>query len=97
MPSRDKLSRMVSAANLLVLGVRLMETCADVRGQQVYRASQFRDGLIIALLICCPMRLRSLTEIVIGQHLMFDGRGYRLDFTAAETKGGRPYQRSRLS
>jgi integrase/recombinase XerD len=47
--------------------------------------------LIIALLICCPMRLRSLTEIVIGQHLLFDGRGYRLEFTAAETKGGRPY------
>jgi hypothetical protein len=38
-PSRDKLSRMVSAADLLVLGVRLMETCADVRRQQVYKAS----------------------------------------------------------
>jgi integrase/recombinase XerD len=46
---------------------------------------------MIALLICCPLRLRNLTDIVIGRHLLFDGRGYRLEFTAAETKTGRPY------
>ena len=90
-PSRDKLSRMVPATDLLTLGVRLMDTWADVRPQQVYKATQFRDGLMIALLICCPMRLRNLTEIVIGRHLIFDGRAYRLEFTAAETKTGRPY------
>jgi integrase len=90
-PSRDKLSRMVPATDLLALGVRLMDTWADFRPQQVYKASQFRDGLMMALLICCPMRLRNLTAIVIGQHLLFDGRGYRLEFTAAETKSGRPY------
>jgi integrase len=82
---------MVAATDLLALGVRLMETWADVRPQQVYKATRFRDGLMIALLICCPMRLRNLTEIVIGRHLIFDGRAYRLEFTAAESKSGRPY------
>ena len=28
---------------------------------------------------------------MIGQHLVFDGRAYRLEFTAAETKTGKPY------
>jgi integrase len=37
------------------------------------------------------MRLRNLTEIVIGRHLLFDGRAYRLEFTTAETKTGRLY------
>ena len=90
-PSRDKLSRMVPATDLLSLGIRLMETCESGPPQRVYKATQFRDGLMIALLICCPMRLRNLTEIVIGRHLIFDGQAYRLEFTAAETKTGRPY------
>jgi integrase len=90
-PSRNKLAKMVPATDLLALGIRLMETWADVRSQQVYRATQFRDGLIIAILICCPMRLRNLTEIVIDRHLLSDGQAYRLEFTAAETKAGRLY------
>lgn len=28
---------------------------------------------------------------MIGRHLLFDGRAYRLEFTAAETKAGRLY------
>jgi integrase len=90
-PSRDKLSRMVAATDLLALGIGLMETWAGVRPQQVYKATRFRDGLLISILICCPMRLRNLTEIMIGRHLLFDGRAYRLEFTCAETKTGRLY------
>ena len=37
------------------------------------------------------MRLKNLTGLVIGQHLVFDGYAYRLKLTAAETKTGRPY------
>jgi hypothetical protein len=85
-PSRDKLSRMVPAADLFELGIRLMDTWANFRPQLVYKATQFRDGLLISILICCPVRLRNLTEIVIGRHLIFDGHAYRLEFAAAETK-----------
>jgi hypothetical protein len=82
---------MVPATDLLALGIRLMETCESGPPQRVYKSTQFRDGLMIALLICCPMRLRNLTDIVSGRHLIFDGHAYRLEFTAAETKTGRPY------
>jgi integrase len=90
-PSRDKLSRMVSASDLFELGLRLMDTCEEGAAQPAYVATRYRDGLIIALLIACPMRLRNLTNLVIGQHLLFDGAGYLLKLAAAETKSRRPY------
>ena len=34
---------------------------------------RYRDGLIIALLIACPVRIKNLANLVIGQHLVFDG------------------------
>ena len=37
------------------------------------------------------MRLRNLTDLVIGRHLVFDGAWDLLKLAAAETKSGRPY------
>ena len=91
-PSRDKISRLVAAGDLFELGIRLMQTCEDGPRHRTHIATQYRDGLIIALLICCPIRLKNLTELVIGQHLVFDGEAYGLQLTAAETKTGRPYR-----
>jgi integrase/recombinase XerD len=89
-PSRDKLACTVSASELLDLGIGPMDT--SDRGQsETYRATRYRDDLLIALLISCPMRLKNLAGLVIGQHLVFDGRDYRVKLTAAETKTGRPY------
>jgi integrase/recombinase XerD len=67
-----------------------MHTC-DRGWNETYKATPCRDGLMIALLICCPMRLKNLASLVIGQNLMFDGCAYCLKLTAAETKSGRPY------
>jgi integrase/recombinase XerD len=90
-PSRDKLSRMVSASDLFELGLRLMDTCRERAPQPAYVATRYRDGLLIALLIAAPMRLRNLTDLVIGRHLVSDGARYLLKLAAAETKSGRPY------
>jgi integrase/recombinase XerD len=89
-PSRDKLSRLVRASELFELGLRLMAGCEGADRPQ-YVPVRYRDGLIIALLISCPMRLKNFAGLVIGQHLMFDGAAYWLKLSAAETKTGRPY------
>jgi hypothetical protein len=89
-PSRDKLSRLVRASDLFELGISLMDTCEEA-DRPGYVPIRYRDSLVIALLIACPMRLKNLTCLVIGQHLVFDGDVYRLKLTAAETKSGRPY------
>jgi integrase len=50
----------------------------------------FRDGLIFMLLSSVPVRLRNLTMIKIGRHLILapDRPGF-LQFTAKQTKGKR--------
>jgi hypothetical protein len=88
-PSRDKLSRLVRASDLFEVGLRLMNTCEEADRPQ-YVPIRYRDGLLIAFLIGCPLRLKNLSDLVIGQHLVFDGRAYRLKLGAAENKSGRP-------
>jgi integrase len=90
-PSRDKLSRLVRASDLFELGLRLMDTCEDGADRPQYVSIRYRDGLMIALLIACPIRIKNLANLVIGQHLVFDGSAYHLKLSATETKTGRPY------
>jgi hypothetical protein len=52
--------------------------------------NKFRDTLIIALLTACPIRLRNLTMIEIGTHLIQSDTEWRLVFKSNETKTGEP-------
>jgi integrase/recombinase XerD len=80
----------VPATELFDLGIALIDSCD--RGQNsIYKATRYRDGLLIALLISCPMRLKNFAGLMVSQHLAFDGHDYRVNLTAAETKTGRPY------
>lgn len=45
---------------------------------------------MIALLTTCPVRLRNLTMIEIGTHLLEVGKEWRLVFKSHETKTGTP-------
>ena len=55
-----------------------------------YRASRYRDGLMIALLAARPFRRRNFASIEIGRHLIKRGDGYWLHFDGSETKTGAP-------
>jgi integrase/recombinase XerD len=52
-------------------------------------ATQFRDGLIIALLAALPVRMANFSRIELGTHLVARGSEYWLMFSADETKNGR--------
>jgi integrase len=90
-PSRDKASSMVAVPDLFELGLRLMETSESGADRPAYVAIRYRDGLIIALLIACPIRIKNLANLVIGQHLVFDHASYLVKLSATEMKTGRPY------
>ena len=90
-PTRPKRARIVSAADLFALGIRLMDTCEQAGTNNTYRATRYRDGLIVAVLISCPVRLKNLVMIEIGRHLLFRAGVYRLEFSADDTKTRRPH------
>ena len=61
--------------------------------QQLARARQVRDGLMIALLALCPIRLRNLAELCVGRQLRRVGDAWWIILEADETKTGRPDER----
>ena len=67
---RPKYHRIVSSDRLLALGLELIrrgETSKHLT--ELARARLVRDGLMIALLALCPIRLRNLAELRVGRQL----------------------------
>lgn len=96
-PSRDKRGHMVGPEELFELGMVLLQRARHHidNGLSPYHAAIMgRDGLMIALLICTPVRIANLTMIELGQHLVHGAEGYGICFAAHETKTGRPYKAS---
>jgi hypothetical protein len=52
-----------------------------------------RDGLIIALLALCPIRLRNLAELGVGRQLRLIGDTWWIILEPNETKTGHPDER----
>nr|WP_245218966.1 site-specific integrase [Rubellimicrobium aerolatum] len=50
----------------------------------------YRDTFIVALLLACPIRLRNLTMMELGRHLVQQGDEWHLRFEPHETKTGQP-------
>jgi integrase/recombinase XerD len=92
-PARNKRARLQPSGRLLELGRSLMTQAETSIGKPALtRATLFRDGLMIALLACRPLRLGNFTAIAIGQHLVRQGRGHWLLFAAAEPKNRQPLE-----
>ena len=90
--SQDKHPRLRPAPEILAWAfARMQEIKRDPPKRCV--ASHFRDALMIALLISCPaMRLRNLTYIEIGRHLIKRSDGWELRFPGAEMKARKPVE-----
>jgi integrase len=93
-PRRSKRQLVVPSAELYGLGIHLMETAYDGTraNQPFFAASQFRDGLLIALLAARPLRIRNFQDIELGRTLVYQGERYWLVFDEDETKTGRPIE-----
>ncbi|MGB3387871.1 MAG: site-specific integrase [Pseudaminobacter sp.] len=92
-PSRDKFAHAVTPEQMFDLGISMMNEAEDKEIRlHPYVSTKARDGLIIAMLISCPVRIANLAEIEIGRHLLFDTDHYWLAFTEVETKTGKEYK-----
>lgn len=91
-PTKDKRSRMVPSADLLRLGINLMEQAETSQfACKQHRAVRYRDGLIILLLAARPLRRGNMASIKLGHHLTKNGERYQFMFDGSETKNHRPY------
>ncbi|OQM76242.1 hypothetical protein BFN67_15215 [Pseudaminobacter manganicus] len=90
-PSRNRFAHMVTPAQLFDLGLSMMNEAEQVDGHPKRIAVRMRDGLLIAMLISCPIRIANLAQIEIGAHLLPADDRYRLHFDTDETKTGREY------
>ena len=87
--TRNKLARMRSADEIAAWAYQRLDALNGDTDRRPMTVLQYRDALFIAMLINCPMRLRNLAMIRIGQHLVRTGDVYRLDFVPSEVKTDR--------
>ena len=89
-PVHDKRPRLRPAGQVNALGASLMaEAEASNSMTVIERARQFRDGLMIALLIHRPQRPRAFAAMTISKNVIPVGDRYWLAF-GADTKTRRP-------
>jgi integrase len=91
-PQKEIRNILRPAAEVLDLGFALMEdavTGAHGPDAGGYGSLRFRDGLMIALLIFCPLRRRNLASLAIGNGLERQGDHWQIRIPGEETKSGR--------
>ena len=90
-PYRDKTSKIRNSSDLFELGLDLMNEASGIkcRYNPLQAEVQYRDGLLIALLAARPVRVKNLTAITIGGHLIRIDKYYWLVFEAGEVKNRR--------
>ena len=90
---RRKQQRIVASHNLYEVGLQLMDEASRSEHRSPTEcAVTFRDGLVIALLACRPLRMNNMGGLRLGYHLVRSGDGYRIEIPAEETKTLQPIE-----
>jgi integrase/recombinase XerD len=86
----DRFDRLVSPSQTLNFGIELMDTALTlpINGRK-QRESQYRDGLLLALLSLWPIRRRSVAALTVSRHLEFDDAGMNILLHPSDTKAKR--------
>jgi integrase len=94
MTPRSKYDRLVLAEVLVEQGLALMASADNAAHlTELKRARQHRNGLMIALLACCPIRLKNFAALEIGRSIIQNGDDWWIVLAGTETKEGRPDER----
>jgi integrase len=90
---RSKWDRVVYVEVLVDAGLTLMAEAEMAKRPKLTRARMFRNGLMIALLAYCPVRLKNYAALEIGRSFVNVDGTWWIVLTAAETKEKRPDER----
>jgi integrase/recombinase XerD len=90
-PVRQKQARILHPDKLLSGALAFLDGIPDGDYRNKFcRAGKYRDGLIVALLACRPVRLENITEMSLGDQLIQEGDQWQCRFEANEMKEKRP-------
>jgi site-specific recombinase XerD len=86
---KSKLDRLALAERLVEAGLTLVADARKSAKNDFDRAKEVRNGLVIALLAACPIRIKNFAELEIGRTLkQVDGRWW-ITLPASSTKSHR--------
>lgn len=88
-PSKDKRQRMQSPAVISNWAFTQMDELNHTLVKDKKAAMAYRNTLMVALLAHCPLRLRNISMIRIGKHLVKHDDRYQLNFEPSEVKTDR--------
>jgi integrase/recombinase XerD len=91
--SKNKRQKLKPSDQLVDLGIELMTQANILYETRAHAAALLhRNGLMIAFLAYCPVRVANLAAIVIGKNLVKRGSSWGVIFAAEETKQRRPLE-----
>jgi hypothetical protein len=87
---QDRFDRLVPPSQILDFGIELMdEALRFFSNGHRRREIQYRDGLILCLLILWQIRRRSIAALTVSRHLEFDDAGINILLYPEDTKARR--------
>lgn len=94
MRPKPKFGRIVDTALIVRAGLKLVDKADTAYGRTaLQRAIVFRNGLMIALLALCPIRLKNFHSLCIGTSLVEVGSSWWIVLKSNDTKEERPDER----
>jgi integrase len=91
---RSKAARIIPSSRLLKLGLDLVERArTSTTGTKLQIARLHRDGLMIAMLALCPIRLKNFASLRFGKQLRKIDDQWWITLAGEETKTGRADER----
>jgi integrase len=90
----SKFDRIIETDRIVLAGLALMEEAKNtITRTRLQRAQNYRNGLMIALLGMCPIRLKNFSSLTIGKNFVKIGEGWCIALIAKETKERRADER----
>ncbi|MGE3246107.1 MAG: site-specific integrase [Beijerinckiaceae bacterium] len=90
---RPRFAGAVDTALLVEAGLTLVEQAQISGASGLERACMARNGLMVALLAVCPIRLKNFSCLAIGKTLVQSGDIWWIVLSAGDTKAGRADER----
>jgi integrase len=94
MRPRSKNDRLLLTEELVEAGMTLMVAADSAANwNALKRARQYRNGLMVALLACCPIRLKNFAALELDRTFRKVGNAWWICLPASDTKECRPDER----